>query len=197
MSLPQGVNFRATAGFVTDGASTTYDIGTAVNYPTVSPQGNNIGWESISGGNGAPQVVVRDRNSGIDARLAGTSSTFFFGDVLTYRIDLPTAGPKNVRIAAGDANYIQVPKVDLFDRTVGLGNLCNKTTSGAAKWCDATNVERTSAADWVANNVAKLVNFTTTILRFQLTTAAVGASGVINHFWVEDAPGISIAWLTM
>ena len=107
MSFPQGINFRATAGYVTDGANEYGEIATTANYPTTSTQGNNVGWETAPSG-------TRDRNNALDVRLAG----IHFGDNATlrdYRIDLSGTGSWISRIAAGDAASNQECKMELFD----------------------------------------------------------------------------------
>lgn len=89
MAFPQGVDFRSTAGFVTDPANFTVDAGTTV-YPTASPQGNNIGWVSTSG------LSSRNRSASVDPRLAGM--VFGTNIASTFKIDLPSAGTYNIRI---------------------------------------------------------------------------------------------------
>ena len=46
MAFPQGIDFRATSGYVTDPTNCTYEIGNAFSatYPRTTAQGNTVGW---------------------------------------------------------------------------------------------------------------------------------------------------------
>jgi len=144
MAFPQGVNFRSTSGYVTDPANHTYQVALTPDYPTTSPQGNNIGWTAF------PTAGTRDRNSGNDARLAGEN----FDSAGVYRIDLPAPGSYTVFLACGDATYAQSnQKIELFDDVTSLGVLFTGAATGAANsFLDATGVART-AANWPSQNV--------------------------------------------
>lgn len=178
--LPQGINFRATSGYVTDGANEDYEIldGSTPNYPHTTAQGNNVGWETI-----VSNVRGRDRSSGNDRRLAGMC--FNDGGDVTYRIDLPSSGDYNVGIAAGDAFYASNVVWDLFDTSSSLGSLTTGTTSAAQRFKDATNTEYTEAT-WPSSQALASKTFATTILRI-----SNGASPlqVMAHFYVESAGG--------
>lgn len=188
MALPQGIPFRSTSGYVTDGANDSVETSSdnsasgAINsttYPRTTAQGNNVGYEVAGFSSG----TTRNRSSSIDVRLAGVHGTNF--NNLTFRIDLPSAGYKAVRFAAGDASYslnITPPGIELFDTTTGLGTLVNTATTGAAKWRDATNVERTSDTDWATNNASVTNRFLTTIARFTFTNPSGWA-----YLYIEDA----------
>lgn len=69
MAFPQGLNFRATNAYVTDGtneAPETDSGGTGnQNYPWTTAQGNTVGWETADS-----VYQARDWNSGNDRRLA-------------------------------------------------------------------------------------------------------------------------------
>jgi len=189
MSLPQGIAFRASNAFVTDVApdfcengvpdsDTQIDTGEA-DYPTTSTQGNNEGWETVD----ADGIQVRNRNAA-NARLSGMHQCTNANDINTWRLDLPSTGDKSIRSAAGEFNYTAGTYLELFDTASSLGVLSTGTTSGAATWKDATNVERSSAADWASNNAAATKTFTTTILRLQMGSGAL--QGTVSFFFVED-----------
>ena len=183
MTFPQGINFRATAGYVTDGANEHGEIATTANYPTTSAQGNNVGWEAAPSG-------TRDRNNAIDVRLAG----IHFGDNATlrdYRIDLSGAGSWVSRLAAGDDAANQQNKVELFDTSSSLGVLCDQQTV-VGSFADATDVELT-AANWPGSNASATDTFTTTICRYRLGGQAGGGNGVFAHVYVEAVGGGSAA----
>jgi hypothetical protein len=195
MSLPQGIAFRSTIAFVTDvspdyceNSTTDTSSGSvdAPTYPQTTPQGNNVGWETISGGFGQ----TRNRNNS-NARLAGIHTSAGATDVNTYRIDLPTTGDKVIRLASGDFNYSANTNIVLKDTTTSLGTLASGSTSGAATWKDATNVERSSASDWATNNASVTKTFSTTILRLDMGTGSV--EGTLSFFFVDvSGPTISV-----
>lgn len=175
MAYPQGINFRSTAGYVTDTSPDDKELGGSATYPHTTAQGNNVGWEDDIGAN------ERDRNSALDARLAGVHFTNNSASVKRYRFDLSSTGAWDVRIAAGDASYVQGPiKIEVMDTTTSLGVLCNASTSTSARWLDATAVERTAAA-WVSSNAAATVTFATTICRFHLGVGSGSGSSTIAH----------------
>lgn len=177
MALPQGIDFRSTAGYVTDPANCDYEISPGGgNYPRTTAQGNTVGWEASNGGN------IRDRNTGVDPRLAGTC--WSSPSTTAYRIDLPASGSYNVRLAAGDyGSYGVACAWDLYDTTTLQANLTTGSTSAAKRWKDAQNVEYTDAT-WPGSNSVRNFTFSTTILRLKAPT-----SGNISHFYVESAGG--------
>lgn len=189
MAFPQGIPFRSTSGFVTDGANDSVETSTSnttnaavdsASYPRTSAQGNNVGYETGS----FNVLITRDRSTSVDPRLAGLHGTNN-GPVMTYRIDMPTAGYKAVRLAVGDNNYsfnVTPPGLELFDGTTRLRTLESLPTNAAAHWMDATMAERTSSADWVSNNASITERFLTTILRVNITHPAG-----IAYLYVEDA----------
>lgn len=164
-----GINFRATAGFVTDGAGETYCTGDA--YP-VTRGGWTFGWEDAG-------VQTRDRNSTVDPRLAGMNFQATSGK--RFRIDLPAAGSYNVRVAAGDASSNNASAFDIKDNATVLFSTTGTILGGHFK--DATNVDRTTAA-WPGSNVAQTVSFASTIFRLVTTTAS---DDTIAHVFVEQA----------
>src|SRR5215813_6529220 len=100
-----GINFRASAGFVADGANETYCL--AENYPTARG-GAMFGWTS-----GAPSA--RDRTTSADRRLAGMN--FVSGSQGTFRIDLPAPGTYDVRLAIGETDNPQHAAIEVYDNT--------------------------------------------------------------------------------
>jgi hypothetical protein len=95
LSWDKGFNFRQTSGFVTDGANETYVL-SGDSYPATR-NGVTFGWEDAPSGD-------RDRNSGIDRRLAGMNfvSSAAGASAYRFRVDLPAAGDYAVRLAIGD-----------------------------------------------------------------------------------------------
>jgi hypothetical protein len=183
MSLPQGINFRSSSGFVTDGTNEYGETAQNVSYPTTTPQGNNVGWESFQSGFA---IGVRDRDATNDRRLAGvhfSSTGAAYG--ITYRIDLPASGSYNIRGAFGDeSNFDAGVQLELFDGSTSLGVLASNTAVPSGHWLDATGTDRSPDTDWAANNVAVNKTFATSILRFLLGTSTQNA--VVAHFYVES-----------
>jgi len=164
MAFPQGINFRATSGYVTDPANFTYEItnGGGTDYPTTTPQGNNIGWETVGGGG----IDARDRTTGNIAQLAGMNRINTAANVSTYRVDLPSAGTYTFNSGHGDASYAVPTNFEVYDTTTQLTSLAGTATTAANKFRDAANNEWANTA-WAANNVGVNRTFATTICRFK------------------------------
>lgn len=176
-----GINFRATAGFVTDGANETYSLAEA--YPTTRG-GATFGWTDGLGGD-----RTRDRNAAIDRRMAGanfTNSTGSQDRVTVFQLDLPAAGTYDIRVAVGDeSNPRTNQKLEIFDNVTSKGVLVNDASTAAAHWVDATNVERTSDSDWSTNNAKATITFASTTLVIKTgTTAATTDNTFLSHIRV-------------
>ena len=182
MAYPQGINFRDTLGFVTDGANEDAQVrlGDGLSsYPWTTAQGNNVGWEqSLNIGSDH----ARDRNSGNDRRLAGIQ---YNGNTnqCDFRFDLPSTGDYKIGLSAGDASYSTTVSIELLDTTTSLGTLASGSTGAANSFKDATDTIYTAAA-WPGSNTLVTKTFATTICRFRL---ASGATYNITHAYVEVA----------
>lgn len=179
MAFPQGLNFRTSSGYVTDGANEAFDNGNTgggASYPRTTPQGNTVGSEGVA-------FLNVDRNAGLDRRLAGVIYTATNGH--RFRIDLPAAGTYNVRSAAGDASFGNPTQWSLRDTTTSLGNLATGSIT-AGNYKDANDVTY-SAANWPANNTARSFTFATTICRIQ--SEVTSGNTVLAHFYIEAAGG--------
>lgn len=183
MTKLQGINFRNTSGFVTDGTGDTYEIIDApADYPRTTPQGVTVGWEQAIG-------FTRNRNAGNDPRLAGSASTSTVtnGGVQNFRIDLDASGSHDITIAAGDAAYTAHVKLELFDGTTSLGVLVPVgATSAGNKFFDATGTEL-SAAAWPGSNTPVTKTFSGAICRFRIGDGANACA--IAHVAVTAAAG--------
>jgi hypothetical protein len=164
-----GFNFRETSGFVTDGADETYV--TADSYPTTRA-GWTFGWES-------PGIDMRDRDSGVDRRLAGANFTSGGDD---FRVDLPATGDYDVRLAAGDTTFAVQPEFTVRDDTTTFITISGSVS--ADNYLDAANTSRTEAA-WPGSNVAVTQTFASTILR--LRKVAAGNGVYLTHLRVAEA----------
>jgi hypothetical protein len=176
-----GFNFRQSSGFVTDGANDTY-VTAGDNYP-VTRNGITFGWSVALGQD-------RDRNSGVDARLAGVSYPDS-GGTATFRVDLPATGTYLVTLALGDEAFANGSgaAVTVKDNATDVITLTG-LTPGAAEFYDATGVKRTSVADWVSNNAASSETFASTTLLVVLNPgSAVATTTPIAHLSITDAAG--------
>jgi len=158
VSLPQNVNFRSTLAFVTDGANTFCEraVGGVADYPTVTAQGNNVGWESGSGFAGL------NGNAANDPRIAGLNVCSVGG---VFRIDLPAPGAYPIRIAVGDKQYASATSLQIKDTTTPVGIEITGATSAPQRFKDAEDTEL-SQTTWPSSNVAENLTFVTTIARF-------------------------------
>ena len=184
----KGLNFRATSGFVTDGGDETYVLDPNVEgkYP-ITRNGVTFGYTDAI----ISPAQVRDRNSGIDRRLAGVH----FWDISgagsypgLFRVDLPAAGQYKIGLAAGDASSSRATGfAEVRDDTTVLVTIDHASgfTSGA-NFRDATDVEL-SAANWPGSNTLATVTFATTILRLAIGKYNPGSlDGWIAHLYIEQ-----------
>lgn len=182
MSLPQGINFRSTAGYVTDGANedAELDSGTGnANYPRTTAQGNSVGWETASS-----TYNTRDRSAGNDRRLAGINFNGSTGK-FDYRIDVPSAGVYKIIVAMGDPSYAQTVDCELFDGAASLGVIISGSTGAANSFKDQNN-QTWTAATFFANTSMLQITMSSTILRFRFGSVG-GITGQVAHIYVESA----------
>lgn len=154
-SFNAAINFRATGGFVTDGAGQTFNIGATGSddvYPTTR-SGLTFGWATNA------DVDARDRSAAVDARFAGMAFNAAMSYV-SFRVDLPAPGSYTIRGAFGDNSTGQgFMTFQFLDNATPFGTQTSLATGGAANFLDATGVNRTSIADWIANNAAVVQTF--------------------------------------
>jgi hypothetical protein len=185
----QGCAFRSTAGFVTDGANDGHPSSGffGPTYPETLSNGLTVGWETSPNGTDG-----RDRNSGIDVRIAGEQFGRVSTDVNIFRIDLPSGtGDYLIRAASGDASYGPADTYFQFrDTTTALATIDHSTGQSAAQWYDASDVLRTSAATWASSNTRITKTFATTIFRMALGRGAgAGGSTPFAYLSVEKSAG--------
>lgn len=187
MAFPQGIYFRATDNQTNP---TNYDAEvhatSTPNYPRTSAQGNNVGWETLNGL--TPGRVDRDTTT--DVRLRGINQRGNSGGILiTYRIDLPSTGTYNIRLALGDSASSQSCRIRFYDDETEFADI-EGSTGAANRWFDATGVRRDSEALWVDNNATLERTFTSTIFRFSLGGHSGGAgNSAIAAVYIEAAGG--------
>lgn len=170
-----GINFRVTSGYVTDGTNDTYclaatDGSTCDEYPTTRG-GVTFGWED----NGEANPNGRDRNNGVDARLAGMH--FIIGsDVFTYDFRLDKTGSLKVDVGFGDEASAAGGVTCSIRDSGGEKFAVADATLGAAEFLDATDAKRTSVADWVNNHTQSAAYTFADYTRFRF-----GPTGTVNQ----------------
>lgn len=186
-----GINFRATAGFETDGAGQTHCLGEA--YP-ITRAGKTFGFSTSLTANS------RDRVSTFPPELAGVVFRSNAAGVVSFRFDLPE-GPGNylMRLAFGDAGSEQEIRATVRDGVGGTVLLNVNGTSGAASdtggfsWFDATGVKRQGAPEtglpgfatsWPFTNAAASVTLTGPLI-IELATSTASASTTLAHVSLE------------
>lgn len=172
----KGFAFRQTSGYVTDGAGDTYVL--ATDTYSVTRNSVTFGW-TVAPTDG------RDRNNGIDVRMAG----IVFGNANgTFRVDLPSTGSYLIRLAMGDAGANQQGmRITIKDNASTLVSLGPSTTSALEHFYDVSGVERSSAADWSANNVSTTQTFSTTT--FILELGAATTNTCIAYLFLSQVSG--------
>lgn len=158
MTMPQGVAFRSTLGFVTDGPNTFAELAEFIDdYPTVTAQGNTVGWELIT-----DDLVPQNGDAANDPRIAG--ATYCNGSG-TFRMDLPAAGTYQISVACGHPLSSASVAMEIKDDVLSLGSPVSGTTSAAQRFKDITNTEYTQLT-WPTSNTPVNYEFATTIARF-------------------------------
>lgn len=173
------INFRATSGYVTDLGIETYDLG--VVYP-VTRGGFTFGWSLDNTAN------ARDRNAGIDRRLAGLNQRANTTNPNeSWRLDLPATGSYTVEAALGDASNTQTEFVVVSDNTTTKKTISNVDLASGS-FLDESGVSRTTA-NWPTLNVAETYSFASTILKFLIgdPAFAAGSSTCIAHIRAYSA----------
>lgn len=182
MAINKGFNFRNTSGYVTDGANETYVLGSD-EYP-VTRGGVTFGWDSTS------SIGGRDRDSGIDVRLAGQNQRSNNGGQNSFRVDLDTATDHEITLANGDTGFGQGYQYWQFkDNTSVLRTVDDSDGTLVNNYNDATGINRTEAA-WPGDNVKDTQTFTSTIFNLLIATPSSQSDNTtIAHLFLSEAAG--------
>lgn len=180
-----GIDFRDSAGYVTDPANHTYCLGDADTYP-VSRGGASFGWVSGDGDSG------RDRDTSIP-RLAGSNSSSNDGSPGVFKLDLTTSGTKIVCVALGDMTvdvrcyqYAEILDDTTSKFTIDSNGDCSSTPTAAGHFIDTTATDF-AAASFFAGQTCQTVTFATTTLVLKLGTPGVDSgNSTIAHMSVTD-----------
>lgn len=178
-----GFNFRATSGYVTDGADQIYVL-SGDAYPTTR-LGATFGWVV-----GAQPVLDANRNNAIDPRLAGINYVEGGAAITTYfRVDLPSAGTCEVRLALGDASFAQNNVLVIVkDTTTTLFQSPDITglSSASGHFYDANGDDLTTVT-WPGTNTPQSVEFATTQMRVYLGDPAAANVSTLAFIGVSKA----------
>ncbi len=174
MPFDAGINFRASSGFVTDGTNETYCLGGSDAYPTARG-GFTFGWVTSF-------TDVRDRNAGVDRRLAGINFCPQIGDY--FRLDLPSTGNYDIHLALGDDSGGNPVEWKLQDTTTLLATYTG--TPGSGNFQDASGATL-SAANWPGSE-APLANKTFATTQVRLVANGTG-NNVVAHLRVVAVAG--------
>lgn len=174
----RAINFRNSLGYVTDSTGEGYNTGNS-GFNTVS--GLTVAWSADMTAN------ARDRNSGIDRRLAGLVFQANNGTTRDFTITLPDgAGWYEIGLALGDATYAQSDiRCELFDNTTSFAVIAGGTAAG--EFLDATGVVRTSAA-WPGSNALLTREMASDTLVLRLGKSGTGSS-TLAHVYTNKLSG--------
>lgn len=178
MTWDKGFNFRATAGFVTDGTNETYVVFNNI-YP-FTQNGVTFGWDV------APSGGI-DRNAALDRRLAGIVHMGNTGTQRTFRVDLPSAADYTIRIALGDAGGAQAYQyLQVKDGTTVRLTIDDTNGTVASHWDDATGTDYTDVT-WPGSNTAVQCTFAGTVLNLVIgSPVAQTNSTTISHLFISQ-----------
>ena len=189
ITVPFGIIFLADPTGVTAGTDEVFEN----DLSSLDTYSSGRGYGYVAGGTYNP----RTRNTALDRRLVGTHWTATNTQAV-YRVDLPATGSYTIRTASGDASGGASVYLELFDGIsagVGVtskGVLSTGSTSTAAAFKDATDVERATPSAWVSNNASITATFSTTVLVLHIGNGLAGGSGnggSLSYFYIESSGG--------
>jgi hypothetical protein len=176
-----GINFRASSGYVSDGANETYCLGQSTDaYPTVRG-GATFGW-------GASYDNGRDRDNAVDRRLAGVNYRANDGGQSTFTLDLPATGTYTVCLALGDAtNSTGYNYAEVLDNVTSKFVVDDTDGTAIANYDDANGTNHTAAA-WPGSQTCRSVTFASTTFNLKLGSPTVqSGSSLLAHISVSQA----------
>jgi len=180
-----GFNFRSSLGYVTDGANDAFsDPNGSDTYPTTE----TIGGESIVFGmtqRGNSQRS-RDRNSGIDVRLAGHYGSANNATTISiFRVDLPATGNYDITLGANDASYASTCYLKLLDNTTEI--IHHSAVSVASGSAMDANGNVYTHANWPSSNTPINHTFTSTTLFIEIgDTGGSAGDTSLSHLHITS-----------
>lgn len=193
MAIDWGFNFRANKSYVTDGANEVTigsTDGDATDFghsdPAIYPSGYFPGTSSASaivGWSAGP--TTRDRDSGLDRRLAGLQRVTNANDY--FQIDLPSTGSYDIWLACGDGSFQVGTAFDLMDGATVFQSISN-SSDGAAHFRDATDTDY-SAASWPGSNTKITRTFGSTTFKINARNVTFDGTACLAHVRIATAAG--------
>lgn len=176
-----GCNFRATEGYVTDGADDVF-CGASELYPTTKTTGNG---NSATYGYITTAASAANRSSSLDPKLAGIH--YVTGGIRDFQIDLPTPGTYLMSLALGDASAATPNGIVIIrDNTTTLLIIAGdgSTHPASGEFADAHNAYW-SSANWPTHNTTRSLTFTTT--RVVIETGDFANTTALAHIGITAA----------
>lgn len=183
MSFDFGFDFRQSAGFVTDPANCTYVLALGSDLYPQTRNGITFGWLV------SPDGGAFDRSTGVDARLAGCAQSNNNDTTNALQVDLPATGLWTVDLALGDQGAGTGPFTALLKDNTTLLKTWQLAAIVANHYWDASEVERTSDANWAANHVTQNYTFATTTLILQIGKNQSGSTN-LAHLRLTQSGGV-------
>lgn len=173
----KGFNFRSTSGYVSDGAGETYVLGET---SSTTRDGATWIWSACAD-------CKRDRDSGIDRRLAGFNGKTNDGTQSSWTLTLSQTGTYTVCIAMGDASFDQIyQRADIYDDSTLKFSIVDTNGTTGGSFTDTTGTTY-SAATFFANWTCQTgVEFASTTFKIMLgATSAQANQSTLSHVYIE------------
>lgn len=174
------IDFRATAGYVTDPANATYSLcNSDASYAggPVNRGGATFGWTAVYAD------AERDRSSSVsDKRFAGVCQRPNTGTQAVFRLDV-TAGTYDVWVAMGDADNDQsYQHVEIYDNATLRGTMNDTDGTTTGNFDDSTGTQYSVANFYSSGVKFSSVSLSSGIFIMKVgTTSNVGGNSTPSH----------------
>lgn len=145
-----GFNFRATAGYVADGALEAVVVG------HFFPHFYSINGITVTGGwTGSGPTRILDENAALDRRLAGVNGKVNDGQQIAFKVRLPQAGNWRIFFALGEATLLEAYQyLQILDGANVLATYDKPAGTALGNWYAPDNVIYDSTT-WPATGAGK------------------------------------------
>lgn len=184
----KGFNFRATAGYVADGADQAYVVGDT--YPTTRMVGGEavtFGWEA----QGPDPLRERTSAAPYKPELSGLEQLSGSGSEAVFRVDLPATGDYMIHVGACDPVFGNKVFFGLRDNTTEFVSVA-ETALGSTDVCDAAGNIHSTGLLWRQNASRVVRTFGSTTFRFALKVTSSLAS-IVSHITITPITGPYVA----
>jgi Putative Ig domain len=173
-----GFDFRNTSGLVTDPSGYSPVLGES--FPHTYGNGLSAGW-AANGGNWCG-IGQADRNSSVDARLAGINYCFNATTAndknYTFNVTLPGTGSSTFCVAGGDATHTQIENLSMSDNGIVFKTIAAHLTVSSGSFVDA-NGNTWTASSFFANQVCITHTMTTTAFTLNMVASSDAHATVV------------------